>query len=94
MSATDIDDGENAAISFSLEPDPSSPEDEDYFRIDNGQIYLAKSLSSVRQLGFFPHAFLSDPVNFLKEVGYNRELMMKKKKKKRVHVFKNNDSCF
>ncbi len=47
VSATDIDEGENAALTFTLEPDEYSPEDVNYFRIDNGQIYLSKSLSSV-----------------------------------------------
>ena len=50
VSATDIDEGENAALTFTLEPDEYSPEDVNFFRIDNGQIYLSKSLSSVSEL--------------------------------------------
>ena len=49
VSATDIDDHENAIINFSLEPDPYAIDDAEFFRIDGsvGQIYLKKSLETV-----------------------------------------------
>ncbi|CAG0919365.1 unnamed protein product [Notodromas monacha] len=47
ISAADIDDGENAVINFSLEPDEGDPDDVTYFRIESGQILLKKSLISL-----------------------------------------------
>jgi hypothetical protein len=49
VSATDIDDGPNAVITFTLAPDPSFQSDVDYFDIVGGRIFLKKSLNNVNE---------------------------------------------
>ena len=49
ISATDIDDGKNGTIVYSLRPDPSSPRDIDFFEVvrESGEVKLKKPIDDV-----------------------------------------------
>ena len=49
ISATDIDDGKNGSISYSLRPDSSSPRDIDFFEVvpKSGEVKLRKPIDDV-----------------------------------------------